>query len=689
MTEFEDRFSQININKSPTRRKKLYPQHIYPIPNDTRRPSLPPPAAPPPVAPPQQNKHTPAQSPVTRLNPRTPNRVISNQIKSLSTNNNNTDHSRIISYPMSEQQLSKKQFQFSFMRDTWSSQQKKNQSPVNLNLGVRPTSSTSSTSESMRKPTIPPKKRLEQRKSSQTLRTRRLISSSMPMKVSQASNIPEVVSPCKQKVKHHHPERRLSTSAATSTTTSTASTPRSTSNSSVFNRLYTPKKHPEQTPKLQLTPYSKLQLPTTNRRINTISELYAILFRKDPSLFIPSTPESTTCNPPIPIDKIATQSLNIYERGEIIRKSQLYYIPQHTRHNIDVKGDNFGFDDKQGHYIIHPQDHINYRFEILNRLGTGSFGNVIKCKDHKLNCTVAVKIINNNLNWSLQAINEIKIMKLLSESSNQCVLQYVTHFNFRSHLCIVSELLSVNLYTLLEMTKFQGFGLDIVKKFTMQILQGIEYLHRYNIIHCDIKPENIMIKLPATPDCTDITIKLIDFGSACFTNEISFNYIQSRYYRAPEVILGCQYNEKIDIWSMGCVIMELFMGVPTFPGKSELEQLGLMMEIIGIPKSSSILRMRRQVQPYPLKQKKKNQSLLFKIFDINGKFNLQLFNNICKTRQFKVSSKGLDIIMGLNTLDIGSNVKSNWMKFLGKIFVWDPIERSNARELLQESFLRT
>jgi dual specificity tyrosine-phosphorylation-regulated kinase 2/3/4 len=103
-------------------------------------------------------------------------------------------------------------------------------------------------------------------------------------------------------------------------------------------------------------------------------------------------------------------------------------------------------------------------------------------------------------------------------------------------------------------------------------------LKEENIIHCDLKPENILLK---SPDKSGI--KVIDFGSSCFYQQRIYTYIQSRFYRAPEIILGIPYTTAIDMWSFGCILTELFTGYPIFPGESEQEQLALIMEMKGIP----------------------------------------------------------------------------------------------------------
>jgi len=103
-------------------------------------------------------------------------------------------------------------------------------------------------------------------------------------------------------------------------------------------------------------------------------------------------------------------------------------------------------------------------------------------------------------------------------------------------------------------------------------------MRKLKIVHCDLKPENILLKHP-----TRSGIKIIDLGSSCFEHEKVYTYIQSRFYRAPEIIFGILYTCAIDMWSFGCILYELFTGNPLFPGESEAEQLHLIMEVKGVP----------------------------------------------------------------------------------------------------------
>lgn len=109
--------------------------------------------------------------------------------------------------------------------------------------------------------------------------------------------------------------------------------------------------------------------------------------------------------------------------------------------------------------------------------------------------------------------------------------------------------------------------------------------HDMNFIHCDLKPENIMfVQDPKRPNSR---LKIIDFGSSCRAKQTVYSYIQSRFYRAPEVILGAQYSNKIDMWSFGCILVELYLGLPIFPGNSMYDQLRKITNILGYLPSSS------------------------------------------------------------------------------------------------------
>ncbi len=122
-----------------------------------------------------------------------------------------------------------------------------------------------------------------------------------------------------------------------------------------------------------------------------------------------------------------------------------------------------------------------------------------------------------------------------------------------------------------------------------QMFTSLRFLRSLRIIHCDMKPENILLK-----QSNKSGIKLIDFGSSCLENETVYTYIQSRFYRAPEVILGLPYGHPIDVWSTACILAELFTGYPLFPGENETEQLLCIMEIMGPPPDHLVMACTRK-----------------------------------------------------------------------------------------------
>ncbi len=114
-------------------------------------------------------------------------------------------------------------------------------------------------------------------------------------------------------------------------------------------------------------------------------------------------------------------------------------------------------------------------------------------------------------------------------------------------------------------------------------------MKEHNIVHCDMKPENILLR-----KINKSGIKIIDFGSGCFENEKIYTYIQSRFYRAPEIVLGIPYTTSIDMWSYGCILYELFVGYPLFPGEDEKEHMAMIMEVKGVPPRSVLARATRR-----------------------------------------------------------------------------------------------
>ena len=134
---------------------------------------------------------------------------------------------------------------------------------------------------------------------------------------------------------------------------------------------------------------------------------------------------------------------------------------------------------------------------MLQVIGKGSFGQVAKVYDHKLQQHLALKMVRNEKRFHRQAQEEIRILEHLRKqdrTGTMNVVHMLENFTFRNHICMTFELLSMNLYELIKRNKFQGFSLPLVRKFAHSILQCLDALNRHRIIHCDLKPENILLK---------------------------------------------------------------------------------------------------------------------------------------------------------------------------------------------------
>ncbi|ELP93704.1 serine/threonine protein kinase ppk15, putative [Entamoeba invadens IP1] len=219
------------------------------------------------------------------------------------------------------------------------------------------------------------------------------------------------------------------------------------------------------------------------------------------------------------------------------------------------------------------------RYQIEDRLGCGMFGQVFKAKDLSKSREVAVKILKSKGAYFRQGMLEISILSMLNDvydkDGSKNTVRMLDHFLYCNHLCIVFELLGSNIYQMLQENEYQGFSISDVRRYMTQLLQCLEVLFDAHIIHCDIKPENLVF------DPTTNGIKVLDFGSACFDNYTLYTYVQSRHYRAPEIILGIPYNNSIDMWSAGCICAELVLGIPLFPGSSEFNQLFKITDMLG------------------------------------------------------------------------------------------------------------
>jgi len=287
-----------------------------------------------------------------------------------------------------------------------------------------------------------------------------------------------------------------------------------------------------------------------------------------------------------PIVKLSVSLIDTYKR---INKVYYEEREERRRRRAEEKGwqqgdgvNNHGWDDENYDYILTSGERFNERYIIKERIGKGSFGQVVRAVDTETSNEVAIKIIKSKKPFLIQAKTEIELLSHLTErddNDQNNIVRLIEHFMYRNHQCLVFEMLSLNLYELLKNTQFGGVSLNLIRKFAKQILTALSFLARpdVDIIHCDLKPENILLRHPKRSG-----IKVIDFGSSCKSNKRMYSYIQSRFYRSPEVMLGLPYSVAIDMWSLGCILVEMHTGEPLFSGSDQLDQMQKIVKVLGM-----------------------------------------------------------------------------------------------------------
>ncbi|PPD83692.1 hypothetical protein GOBAR_DD19375 [Gossypium barbadense] len=238
-------------------------------------------------------------------------------------------------------------------------------------------------------------------------------------------------------------------------------------------------------------------------------------------------------------------------------------------------------EDKNFHVVLNSV--IAGRYHVTEYLGSAAFSKAIQAHDLHTGMDVCVKIIKNNKDFFDQSLDEIKLLKYVNKhdpADKHHLLRLYDYFYYREHLLIVCELLKANLYEFHKFNRESGgevyFTMPRLQSITIQCLEALQFLHSLGLIHCDLKPENILVK-----SYSRCEVKVIDLGSSCFETDHLCSYVQSRSYRAPEVILGLQYDKKIDIWSLGCILAELCTGNVLFQNDSPATLLARVIGIIG------------------------------------------------------------------------------------------------------------
>jgi len=292
-----------------------------------------------------------------------------------------------------------------------------------------------------------------------------------------------------------------------------------------------------------------------------------------------------------------------WELEEMLEFPEIFFVGVNSSKIIYDPYDvtlNFGFDeweneeareaDDEKMLIISPGDHIAYRYEVLKILGSGSYGRVIFARDHSrhsddVNHEVALKILHNEPQMWKYFEKEVRILNYIRSkiSEPERISRHLRSFFFRNHYVIVFELLGQSM--------FRGLSdsikdLKMIGKYLESILIPLNNLHQIDLIHGDLKPENVMFQFGCFGLNCSNGLKLADFNLACSSASNMFPcpgvYFQTRHYRAPEVILDLNYTTKADMWSLGVMTSEMFLGSLPFYGETTIDQLAAIMEVLGL-----------------------------------------------------------------------------------------------------------
>ncbi|XVF89224.1 hypothetical protein PTKIN_Ptkin19aG0112800 [Pterospermum kingtungense] len=272
-------------------------------------------------------------------------------------------------------------------------------------------------------------------------------------------------------------------------------------------------------------------------------------------------------------------------------------------------------DDQDGHYVFNLGENLTPRSKIASVVGT--FGRVLECWDRQTREYVAIKVVRSIRKYRDAAMIEVDILQHLAKNdkgTSRCV-QIRNWFDYRNHICIVFEKLGPSLFDFLKRNKYCPFPVDLVREFGRQLLESVAYMHDLRLIHTDLKPENILlasseyVKLPSCKRSSSdemhfrclpksSAIKLIDFGSTAFDNQNHSSIVSTRHYRAPEIILGLGWSYPCDLWSVGCILIELCTGEALFQTHENLEHLAMMERVLGPIPEHMIRRANRGAEKY-------------------------------------------------------------------------------------------
>ncbi|KAG2652041.1 hypothetical protein PVAP13_1NG329500 [Panicum virgatum] len=320
---------------------------------------------------------------------------------------------------------------------------------------------------------------------------------------------------------------------------------------------------------------------------------------------------------------------------------------------------------------------------------SGTFGQVLECWDKERKEMVAIKIIRGIKKYRDAAMIEIGMLEQLGkydESRSSCV-QIRNWFDYRNHICIVFERLGPSLYDFLRKNNYRSFPIALVREVAKQLLECIAFMHELRLIHTDLKPENILLVSPEYIKVPDYkvssrspkdgsyykrlpkssAIKVIDFGSTTYDQQDQSYVVSTRHYRAPEVILGLGWSYPCDIWSVGCILVELCTGEALFQTHENLEHLAMMERVFGPLPYHMLKRADRHSEKYIRK----------------GRLN---WPEGCTSRESMKAVMKLPRLQNLVMQNVDQSA-GDFIDLLQGLLKYDPANRMTAQEALRHPFV--
>ncbi|XP_004676739.1 PREDICTED: cyclin-dependent kinase 6 [Condylura cristata] len=227
------------------------------------------------------------------------------------------------------------------------------------------------------------------------------------------------------------------------------------------------------------------------------------------------------------------------------------------------------------------------QYECVAEIGEGAYGKVFKARDLKNGgrfvALKRVRVQTGEEGMPLSTIREVAVLRHLETFEHPNVVRLfdvctVSRTDRETKLTLVFEHVDQDLTTYLDKVPEPGVPTETIKDMMFQLLRGLDFLHSHRVVHRDLKPQNILVTSSGQ-------IKLADFGLArIYSFQMALtSVVVTLWYRAPEVLLQSSYATPVDLWSVGCIFAEMFRRKPLFRGSSDVDQLGKILDVIGLP----------------------------------------------------------------------------------------------------------